>query len=198
MSGGSGRVPSNKISRTPCKQNKTRAGHDRLAPRARGLPALSTSTILRILHAAGLITPEPRKRPRSSYPRFEMAHPNELWQSGFIHWHLADGTDVQVLNCLDDHSRHLLAGTAHEPAPDEPECQHRSSTSNTSRLPSRRRCASTKRLRRNPTPKRSLGPRSGPRLPQPACRPGSIPTQRQPNIERVKTSRHSARGQPHR
>ena len=70
------------------------------------LPAPSTSTIRRILHAAGLIDPEPRKRPRSSYTRFEMAQPNEMWQSDFIHWRLADGTtDAEVLNWLDDHSR---------------------------------------------------------------------------------------------
>jgi transposase InsO family protein len=80
-----------------------------------GLPALSTSTIRRILHAAGLITPQPRKRPRSSYTRFEMAQPNEMWQSDFIHRRLADETDVEVLNWLDDHSRYLLSCTAHEP-----------------------------------------------------------------------------------
>ena len=79
------------------------------------LPAPSTSTIRRILHAAGLITPEPRKRPRSSYLRFEMGQPNEMWQSDFIHWRLADGTDVEILNWLDDHSRYLLSCTAHQP-----------------------------------------------------------------------------------
>ncbi|MFC7503089.1 IS481 family transposase, partial [Nocardioides sp. GCM10030258] len=35
----------------------------------RGHRAPSTSTIRRILHNAGLIDPEPRKRPRSSYHR---------------------------------------------------------------------------------------------------------------------------------
>ena len=80
-----------------------------------GLPALSTSTIRRILHQAALITPEPRKRPKSSYLRFEMAQPNEMWQSDFIHWRLENGTDVEVLNWLDDHSRYLLSCTAHEP-----------------------------------------------------------------------------------
>jgi len=80
-----------------------------------GLRAPSTSTIRRILQAAGLVTPEPRKRPRSSYTRFEMAQPNELWQSDFIHWRLADGTAVEVLNWLDDHSRYLLSCTVHEP-----------------------------------------------------------------------------------
>jgi transposase InsO family protein len=73
------------------------------------------ATISRILHQAGLITPQPRKRPRSSYTRFEMAQPNEMWQSDFIHWRLADGTDVEILNWLDDHSRYLLSSSVHAP-----------------------------------------------------------------------------------
>ena len=81
----------------------------------RGCRRSSTSTIRRILHAAGLICPEPRKRPRSSYTRFEMAQPNEMWQSDFIHWRLANETDVEVLNWLDDHSRYLLSCTTHQP-----------------------------------------------------------------------------------
>jgi hypothetical protein len=28
-----------------------------------------------------------------------------MWQSGFVHWRLADETDVEILNWLDDHSR---------------------------------------------------------------------------------------------
>jgi transposase InsO family protein len=80
-----------------------------------GLKAPSTSTIRRILNQAGLIIPEPRKRPRSSYLRFEAAQPNEMWQSDFMHARLADGGDVEVLSWLDDHSRFLLACTAHQP-----------------------------------------------------------------------------------
>lgn len=75
----------------------------------------STSTIRRILHTAGLIVPEPRKRPRSSYHHFVAAQPNECWQSDFTHWPLADGTDTEILNWLDDHSRFLLGCTAHAP-----------------------------------------------------------------------------------
>jgi transposase InsO family protein len=75
----------------------------------------STSTIRRILDTAGLVTPEPLKRPRSSYIRFEAAQPNETWQSDFTHWRLADGTDIEILNWLDDHSRYLLSCTAHTP-----------------------------------------------------------------------------------
>ncbi|SDG89122.1 IS481 family transposase [Microbacterium pygmaeum] len=80
-----------------------------------GLHVPSPATIHRILTRAGLITPEPRKRPRSSYIRFEAAQPNETWQSDFTHWRLTDGTDVEILNWLDDHSRKLLSCTVHTP-----------------------------------------------------------------------------------
>ena len=76
-----------------------------------GLPTPSTSTIRRVLHAAGLVVPEPRKRPRSSWIRFEAAVPNEVWQSDFTHWRLADGSEVEICSWLDDHSRYLLACT---------------------------------------------------------------------------------------
>jgi transposase InsO family protein len=80
-----------------------------------GLKPPAAATISRILHQAGLITPRPASVPVSSYTRFEMAQPNEMWQSDFIHWRLADGTDVEILVWLDDHSRYLLSCTAHEP-----------------------------------------------------------------------------------
>lgn len=73
-----------------------------------GLRVPSSSTIRRILHAAGLIVAEPHKRPRSSWIRFEAAQPNELWQSDFTHWRLADGRGVEIISWLDDHSRFLL------------------------------------------------------------------------------------------
>jgi len=77
-----------------------------------GLPVPSTSTVRRVLHDAGLVVPEPRKRPRSSWIRFEASAPNEVWQSDFTHWRLVDGSEVEILNWLDDHSRCLLACTA--------------------------------------------------------------------------------------
>src|ERR687895_633604 len=73
-----------------------------------GLGEPSTSTTRRILRQQGLIVPEPRKRPRSSYTRFQAAQPNETWQSDVTHWRLSDSTDVEILNWLDDHSRYLL------------------------------------------------------------------------------------------
>ena len=77
-----------------------------------GVAAPSTSTIRRILHAAGLVVANPKKRPRSSLHRFSADQPNECWQSDFTHWPLADGTDVEILNWLDDHARYLLSITA--------------------------------------------------------------------------------------
>lgn len=76
--------------------------------RREGMRAPSTSTIRRILHAHGLVVPEPKKRPKSSYVRFEADLPNGCWQADITHWHLSDGTRVEVLDFLDDHSRYLL------------------------------------------------------------------------------------------
>lgn len=73
-----------------------------------GLHVPAESTIRRILHRAGLITPEPRKRPRNSYIRFEADLPNQCWQADITHWFLRDGTRIEILDFLDDHSRYLL------------------------------------------------------------------------------------------
>ena len=72
-------------------------------------PPPSVSTIWRILTRRGFVTPQPQKRPRSSWHRFEAEQPNERWQADTTHWQLADGTDVEILNLLDDHSRLALA-----------------------------------------------------------------------------------------
>ena len=77
--------------------------------------AVSVSTVRRHLVAAGVVQPQPRKRPKSSYIRFEADLPNETWQSDFTHWRLSAGTDVEVLAWLDDHSRYALSVTAHQP-----------------------------------------------------------------------------------
>jgi transposase InsO family protein len=59
------------------------------------------STIWRILTARGFVTPQPHKRPKSSYVRFAAEQPHERWQSDITHWTLddgsADGLDVEIL-----------------------------------------------------------------------------------------------------
>lgn len=59
------------------------------------------------------MTPDPAKRPKSSYLRFAAELPNECWQADFTHYPLANGTDSEVLTWLDDHSRYALRITAH-------------------------------------------------------------------------------------
>jgi transposase InsO family protein len=72
----------------------------------------SVSTIWRVLKARGFVTPQPHKRPRSSYVRFVAALPNECWQADVTHVCLADSTWVEILNIIDDHSRLCVATRA--------------------------------------------------------------------------------------
>ena len=69
----------------------------------------SVATIWRILRRRGFITPQPQKRPRSSWIRFEASLPNECWQSDVTHWRLRDGTEVEIVNFIDDYSRLIVA-----------------------------------------------------------------------------------------
>ncbi len=82
--------------------------------RRRKVSVPSVATIWRVLKGRGFITPQPHKRPRSSWRRFAAELPNEMWQADTTHWALADGTDVEILNVLDDHSRVLVASRAFE------------------------------------------------------------------------------------
>lgn len=97
----------------------TRAGFDagpqtilhHLQDRFPRLP--SAASVWRILKRHGLITPQPHKRPRSSFVRFEADLPNQMWQADSTPWQLQDGSPVEILNLLDDHSRLLLGSTAY-------------------------------------------------------------------------------------
>jgi transposase InsO family protein len=72
----------------------------------------AVSTIWRILSARGFVTPQPHKRPKSSYLRFAAEQPNERWQLDVTHWALADGSGVEILNVIDDHSRLCVGSDA--------------------------------------------------------------------------------------
>ena len=69
----------------------------------------AVATIWRVLTRRGFVTPQPQKRPRSSYIRFAAEMPNERWQADITHWTLAGGVGVEILNIVDDHSRLLVA-----------------------------------------------------------------------------------------
>jgi transposase InsO family protein len=72
----------------------------------------SVATIWRILSRRGFVTPQPQKRPRSSFIRFCAEMPNERWQADITHWKLAGGVEIEILNVIDDHSRFLVASDA--------------------------------------------------------------------------------------
>jgi transposase InsO family protein len=70
----------------------------------------AVSTIWRVLNRRGFVTPQPHKRPRSSWQRFCAEQPNERWQADTTHWQLRNTVgrviaEVEILNILDDHSR---------------------------------------------------------------------------------------------
>jgi len=71
------------------------------------------STIHRALVRRGFVTPQPQKRPRTSWQRFEAHLPNETWQADMTHWSIDDGTDggakVEILDFVDDYSRMVVA-----------------------------------------------------------------------------------------
>ena len=74
---------------------------------------LSRATIHRILTRSGAVIPDPAKRPKTSYLRFQAEMPNETWQSDFTHYRLATGADTEIISWLDDHSRYALHVSAH-------------------------------------------------------------------------------------
>jgi len=100
------------------RQELVRAGHDAgpesiaylLIGRTQQVP--SPATVWRILKRNGLIVPQPHKRPRSSFIRFQAQLPNETWQVDATPWQLADGTAVEILNFEDDRSRLFLNSSA--------------------------------------------------------------------------------------
>ena len=79
---------------------------------------VSVATISRQLTRAGLVVPEPKKKPKTAYLRFAAEQPNETWQADFTHYRLthpggSPGAEVEVLTWLDDHSRFALSVTTH-------------------------------------------------------------------------------------
>lgn len=81
----------------------------------RDLPGLpSESTIWRILTARGQIVPQPAKAPKRARRSWTAERVNECWALDDWEHALADGTEVKILDVLDDHSRYAVACTALE------------------------------------------------------------------------------------
>jgi transposase InsO family protein len=93
---------------------ETIAAHlTRLAPEERGgRPVPAVSTIWRILSRRGFVTAQPQKRPRSSWRTFCADQPNQRWQADVTHWALADQSEAEILNIIDDHARLCVGSDA--------------------------------------------------------------------------------------
>ena len=76
---------------------------------AAGLTVPHRSTVNKILQRAGLVTPQPQKRPRSSFRRFAYARPRDCYQIDATELKLATGQAVVVFDVLDDCTRLLAA-----------------------------------------------------------------------------------------
>ncbi len=83
------------------------AGRDGWAGRGWRVP--HRSTVNKILKREGLVTPQPAKRPKSSFRRFAYARPRDCYQIDATEVKLADGTPVVVFDVLDDCTRLLAA-----------------------------------------------------------------------------------------
>jgi transposase len=66
------------------------------------VPAPSRMSVYRVLVRHGLIGPQPRKRPKDSYVRWERDAPMALWQLDIVGGVLlADGTEAKIVTGVD-------------------------------------------------------------------------------------------------
>lgn len=79
---------------------------------AQGWNIPSRATINNILKRLGMVTPNPKKRPKSSYKRFCYRRPRDCYQIDATVVKLANGTPVVVFEVLDDCTRTLVSTLA--------------------------------------------------------------------------------------
>jgi hypothetical protein len=76
------------------------------------VPVPAVSTIWRILSRRGFAVAQPQKRPRSSWKTFCADQPDPTLAGRHHSLAPGDGTEVEILNILDDHSRVCIASMA--------------------------------------------------------------------------------------
>jgi hypothetical protein len=57
----------------------------------------------------GLSLPNPTRGRKVRGPQFAARLPNQCWQADASQWHLADGSEVEICNMVDDYSRVVTA-----------------------------------------------------------------------------------------
>jgi putative transposase len=80
----------------------------------RGWRVPSRATIHKIMKQHGLVRPQPKKRPKSSYRRFGYARPRDCYQIDATEVRLTGGQKAVVFEVLDDCTRCLVATVACE------------------------------------------------------------------------------------
>jgi transposase InsO family protein len=94
------------------RRDHPRWGPLRLAHEVAGkgvVPVPSRMSVYRVLVRHGLVEPEARKRPKSSFRRWERDEPMALWQLDIVGGaFLACGTEAKVVTGVDDHSRYCV------------------------------------------------------------------------------------------
>lgn len=86
-------------------------------------PLPGRSSVYRALVRHGLVDPKKRKRRRSDYKRWERSRSMQLWQMDVVgRIHLADGTELQAVTGIDDHSRFCVCARLVARATARPVC----------------------------------------------------------------------------
>jgi transposase-like protein len=68
----------------------------------------SARTVHRVLVRQGMVTPQPQKRRRSSYRRFQFPATDDCWQIDAYEYTLGNGAVVVVFEIKDDRTRYLV------------------------------------------------------------------------------------------
>jgi transposase InsO family protein len=75
-------------------------------------PVPSMATIWRVLARRGFIVADPSKSPGRRWRSFAAERANECWQIDSTHWTLADDTEIEIINAIDDCSRLAIRSAA--------------------------------------------------------------------------------------
>lgn len=86
-------------------------------------PLPGRTSVDRCLIRHGMITPQPRKRKRSDYKRWERGRSMELWQMDIVGGvRLVDGSEAKIVSGIDDHSRFVISAHVVARATARPVC----------------------------------------------------------------------------
>jgi transposase InsO family protein len=81
------------------------------------------TSVERCLIRHGLVTPQPRRRRREDYRRWERNRSMELWQMDIVGGvRLADGSEAKIVSGIDDHSRFVVSAKVVARATAQPVC----------------------------------------------------------------------------